>query len=323
MNLSVEVEPPKGVFQTLDQRESKIHQEIRDYAILDEISMISITNRPVFGLSPLTLASQIHKMATKTSKALVRVNLHLTTRLSHFDTFKYVLDAQRIGLSDILPILGDPRGPLDPNYFKNGFDLLGFVSFLKSGNTDSLSEKYRNMVERNELSGPIKDASFNIGTVVDVNKIKHMRNGKTIDIREKEIRFARRKEQLGAEYLISQAAFDAKDYFSFVDEADLNIPILAGVMPARLKLLNAFGIPISDLQKQSLRAQMTTDEEKKLGNTYATQIYRELLDGGCDDIHIYTIGNSSNFTAITGIEFEQYTKISHSESSDYKEKIGT
>jgi len=302
MTLSVEIEPPQGAFLKIDEKDTSIYNEVTNYA--DLVDMISITNRPVFGLSPLTLASQVQKLVQQITPHEVRINLHLTTRLSHFDTFKSVLDAQRIGLSDLLPILGDPRGPADPNYFSNGFDILGFVSYLKTGDKNTLTSKYREMVDQGTLIGPIRDANYNIGTVVDVNPTKIFKSRKEVDIREKQIKFAKRKEKLGAEYLISQAIFDAEYYFDFVEEADLGIPILAGVMPARLRLLNAFGLPISHLKKQKLRAQFTTSEEKIVGNKIAAEVYSDLVDKGCQDLHIYSIGQPKNFEAITGFELQ-------------------
>jgi len=302
MGLSVEIEPPQGAFLKIDEQDNPIYQEVVNY--VDFVDMISITNRPVFGLSPLTLASQVQKLVNSITQRDIRVNLHLTTRLSHFDTFKTVLDAERVGLSDLLPILGDPRGPKNPSYFKNGFDILGFVSYLKTGNQATLTERYEEMVDTGALVGPIRDASFNVGTVVDVNPTKLLPNGKTIDIRDRQIRFAQKKERLGAEYLISQAIYDPDYYFDFLEQADLDIPILAGIMPARLKLIKTFGLPISDLRKQNLRAQFTTEEEKQIGNGIAAEVYQDLIERGCEYIHVYSIGNSTNFSDITGVEFD-------------------
>ena len=139
---------------------------------------------------------------------------------------------------------------------------------------------------------------------------------------DKQIKYARKKEELGAEYLISQAIYDADYYFDFLEKADLSIPILAGIMPARLRLINAFGLPISHLKKQELRAQFTTDEEKSKGNKIAAKVYQDLIDRGCDKIHIYSIGKTRNFEDVTGLELqteENETKMGRIVQKDHKQ----
>lgn len=292
----MELEPPRGTYNLSNEGNSSIEEELVNY--LDRVDMISITNRPVFGLSAITMAKRVHKFLREHNTKQIRVSIHLTTRLSHFDMFRSVLDAHRMGLTDILPLLGDPRGPNNESYFKNGLDLLGFISYLKSGETNYLSDKYQKMHDSGNLVDHIENAKYNIGSVVDLNPTKQIKN-KIIDVRKKQIKLSYTKEQLGAEYLISQGIFDAKHYFDFLDETDLKIPIIPGVIPARLRLIEQFGLPIDTLNKQRLRAAMTTMEEREVGNKIAETVYQELQDGGCKNIHIYSLGNSNNFDAIT------------------------
>lgn len=295
----MELEPPRGTYNLSKEGNSSIEEELVDY--LNRVDMISITNRPVFGLSAITMAKRVHKFLKERNTKQIRVSIHLTTRLSHFDMFRSVLDAHRMGLTDILPLLGDPRGPKNENYFKNGLDLLGFISYLKSGEIKFLSDKYQKMHDSGNLVNHIENANYNIGSVVDLNPTKQI-NNKLIDVRKKQINLTYSKERLGAEYLISQGIFDAKHYFDFLDETDLKIPIIPGVIPARLRLIEQFGLPIDTLSKQRLRAAMTTLEEKEVGNKIAASVYQELLDGGCKNIHIYSLGNSNNFDVITNFQ---------------------
>ncbi len=300
MNIkSVELEPPRGTYNLNKEGNSTIEEELVDY--LDRVDMISITNRPVFGLSAITMAKRVHKFLREYSTKQIRVSIHLTTRLPHFDLFRSVLDAHRIGLTDILPLLGDPRGPENENYFKNGLDLLGFISYLKSGDTKFLSTKYQRMKDTGKLVNSIENAKYNIGSVVDLNPTKQIKN-KIIDVRKKQINLSYKKEKLGAEYLISQGIFDAKYYFEFLDQTDLKIPVIPGVIPARLRLIEQFGMPIDTLNKQRLRAAMTTMEEREVGNNIAATVYQELQEGGCKNIHIYSLGNSNNFDTITNFQ---------------------
>ncbi|MHA2251756.1 MAG: methylenetetrahydrofolate reductase [Candidatus Kariarchaeaceae archaeon] len=299
MRFSVEIEPPSGVYTSIEERDISIEEEITEY--LHNVEMLSITNRPVFGLSAITMAKRVFRFANKYSDRM-RVSLHLTTRLSHHDLFRNILDAHRMGLSDLLPILGDPRGPLDANYFENGYDILGFVSYLKSGNRKYLSPKYLRLLDSGLLVKAISGAKFNIGSVVDLNPVKVINGGETIDIREQQIAIAGKKARYGAEYLISQGIFDAQHYFDFIDQSELKIPIIPGLLPARSRLIETFGIPLSPLSKQTLRAQLTTKDEISIGNQMTKQVFLDLEEGGCKWVHIYSIGNPNNFKEIIGIE---------------------
>lgn len=315
LSLSVELEPPKGIHDINAERTHTIENEIDAY--LPYVEMVSITNRPVFGLSAITFGKQIFNYVYPKKKT--RVCIHLTTRLSHYDLFRSVLDAQRIGLTDVMPILGDPRGPKDPSYFDDGFEIIGFTSYLKYGDTKYLSKRYQEMLQRGQLVEPIKNPTFSIGSVIDVNRYKLLPNKKEVDIREKQIRFAQKKEEMGAEYLVSQGLYNPQDYFEFVDEAKLGIPIIAGILPARVRLLDMFGMVIDPLDKQRLRAQFTSIEEREEGNKIAKRVYNELLDGGCNKFHIYSLGNSENFLSIVNGSSLEPVKLPEDQYSQIKE----
>jgi 5,10-methylenetetrahydrofolate reductase len=294
-SISVELEPPKGIYDITQERLESIERELDEYS--NKVDLVSITNRPVFGLSAITMAKRVQNYLHKISENSPRVSVHLTTRLSHFDLFRAVLDAHRMGLTDILPLLGDPRGPNDVNYFESGLDILGFISYLKSGNKAFLSRKYRQLLDKGQLVNPISNASFAIGSVVDVNPCKIISN-KEIPIQNKQIKLARLKEKNGAEYLISQGIYDAKYYFDFIDKAELQIPVIPGIIPARLRLINLFGLPIDSLNKSRLRAAFTTKEEYEIGNQIGAKVFNDLIEGGCKQIHIYSLGNYNNFNEI-------------------------
>jgi 5,10-methylenetetrahydrofolate reductase len=300
MKVSVEIEPPTGVYTSIEERDSSIEDEIIEY--IGHVEMLSITNRPVFGLSAVTMAKRVYRHIEKLAPKPFRVSLHLTTRLPHHDLFRNVLDAHRIGLSDLLPILGDPRGPRDPNYFENGFDILGFSAYLRTGNKELLTSKYQGMLDKGQLVEPINGAEFSIGSVININPVKITSSGKTVNIRDRQLSIARKKQKHGAEYLISQGSYQSQSYFDFVEQADLDIPVIAGLLPARTRLIDVFGLPIDPLQKQMLRAQLTSSDEISIGNKMAHDVYKELEDGGCEQAHVYSIGNANNFKEIVGID---------------------
>ncbi|MHA2028384.1 MAG: methylenetetrahydrofolate reductase [Candidatus Kariarchaeaceae archaeon] len=295
-SISVELEPPRGIYDVNQERLATIEKELKEYS--DKVDLVSITNRPVFGLSAITMAKRVQSYLHQISNNSPRVSLHLTTRLSHFDLFRTVLDAHRMGLTDILPLLGDPRGPIDTNYFRNGIDLLGFIAYLRTGKREYLSPKYLSLLDAGHLVKPIENATFFIGSVVDVNPFKISKENKEIPIRKSQVKLAKLKELKGAEYLISQGIHEAEYYFNFIDNSDLSIPVIPGIIPARLRLINQFGLPISSLNKSRLRAAFTTKEEFEIGNEIGSQVYKDLIDGGCKQIHIYSLGNYNNFNDI-------------------------
>ncbi len=299
MKIGVEIEPPKGAYTTQKEEKHSFEEEVNAYK--NHVSMISITNRPVFGLSSITMAKRVQRLSMDANRE-IRINLHLTTRYSHFDIYREVLDSHRIGLTDLLPILGDPRGPKnDKTYFVDGFEILGFVNYLRNGNAEYLSDRFTEMIERGEFIEPLDDTKFRVGSVVDLNPYKEIK-GKQIEIREKQIKFALRKQELGADYLISQGIFDTEHYFSFLEESGLKIPIIPGVLPARLRLINAFGIPINTLLKSRLRAQFSTEDEQREGNKISRDVFNDLKEKGCEAVHVYSLGSLKNFEEITGLK---------------------
>lgn len=298
LEYSVEIEPPNTPFQSLESIQGMVFDEIKHY--IPYTWMISITNRPVFGYSSLSTATWLQNYLLLNNRN-IRVSLHLTTRLSIFDVYTQILDAHTSGVTDILPILGHPRGPMDPNYFENGFDILGFSAYLATGDIEKLTPKYRSLLHEGKLVKPIPKASFNIGSVIDINPVQITKQGRIRDIRKKQIRFAQRKEELGAKYLITQGFYNTNDYFSFIEESGISIPIIPGILPLRLRLLEIFGLPIDPLIKQNLRGQFTTEEEKIVGNKITAEIVGDLADRGCKFAHIYTMSNFRNFFEITKI----------------------
>ncbi len=295
--LSVEIEPPKGSVSFIINRDLLIEKEIRHYA--DRVNSISITNRTVWGLSPVTTAKKalnlIHKLFSKPADVI----LHLTTRSSIHDTYKQVLDAHFIGITHLLPILGDPRGPKTEGFFSNGLEILGFISYLARGNVEHLSERFQKEWENERLPEPIPHSKFVVGTVLDPNPYIVIKNKKK-EIRKRQLTLTRKKVACGAEFFISQAIFNADHYFSFLDELDENIQLAAGVMPARLSLIKRFGIPIDQKYEELLRSQVSKKDEMVVGNKIAAQVHADLRERGCKWIHVYSLGNPANFDAIVG-----------------------
>jgi 5,10-methylenetetrahydrofolate reductase len=304
MNFSVELEPP-NIRSDLYQYQKSIQEETLRYA--PYIKSISITNRPVFGLNPSSTAKIVRDTVQENNFKEIKVNLHITTRHCLFDVFREVFDAHRFGIDEVMPILGDPRGPKENMYFENGFDILGFVSYLRNGDKSYLKEKYLTLAENGGIREALEGVEFSIPTVINPNPyLKFYDSLKQVSIREKELKFALKKEQLGADYLISQAIFDPDYYFSFLEETSTKIPIIPSVLPARLQLIKQFNLPCPKRYINRLKDADTKQSERLIGNTISNEIVQDLNDRGIKDVHIFSIGNPDNFFDVIGLtdEFE-------------------
>ena len=119
--------------------------------------------------------------------------------------------------------------------------------------------------------------------------------------RLKEMDYLKAKVDQGADYICTQLFFDNNDFYDFRDRAilaDIDIPIIAGLMPITLKssvgriaeLAKGCRFP-AKLLKALARAQ--TDEQiEKIGIHWATEQARDLLDHDVAGIHFYTLNKS-------------------------------
>lgn len=114
---------------------------------------------------------------------------------------------------------------------------------------------------------------------------------------EQDMSFLREKQELGAEYAVTQLFYDNKKYFDFVRKAremGITIPIIPAIKPlAKLSQLSVVpktfhcDIP-QELATEALKCK-TDEEAKNLGIEWATRQVRELYDSGVDNIHFYTV----------------------------------
>ena len=120
--------------------------------------------------------------------------------------------------------------------------------------------------------------------------------------RLKEMDYLKAKVDAGADYICTQLFFDNHDFFDFRDRcsiAGIDVPIIAGIMPvtslssmqrmAELAIGSRFP---GKLLRALSRAQNDADAVERVGIHYAAQQCAELLDGGVDGLHFYTLNKS-------------------------------
>jgi methylenetetrahydrofolate reductase (NADPH) len=120
--------------------------------------------------------------------------------------------------------------------------------------------------------------------------------------------YLRRKVDLGAEFIITNYAYDNRYFFDFVSRArtaGINLPILPGVMPIYTEKMMKFlarlcGATITPQIKQGLADLPEEDKQAVLdfGIEYAYQQCKGLLEGGVPGVHIYTMDRSISVVEI-------------------------
>jgi methylenetetrahydrofolate reductase (NADPH) len=132
---------------------------------------------------------------------------------------------------------------------------------------------------------------------------------------EKDIEFARLKQDNGAQYLVAQFFYDNQLYYDYVDRCramGITIPIVPGILPIyTLKLLEILtsvcGSGVPDDIRNQLDSISADDKEGVInfGIELATQQCRDLLKQGVPGLHFYTMnrGKSDN-AVVTALEKE-------------------
>jgi methylenetetrahydrofolate reductase (NADPH) len=114
---------------------------------------------------------------------------------------------------------------------------------------------------------------------------------------ERDMEYLRQKQQLGAQYAVTQLFFDNEKYFDFVNKAramGITIPIIPGIKPfAKLSQLTVvpktFHCDIPEPLAKEIVKCKTDDDAKQLGIEWTTEQCRNLYQNGVNNIHFYTV----------------------------------
>ena len=126
--------------------------------------------------------------------------------------------------------------------------------------------------------------------------------------KERDLEYLNLKVDQGAEYIITNYAYDNQYFFEFRDRCQgigINVPILPGVMPIySLKMMASLaklcGASIPEGLQRDLAALPEGDKGAVLnfGVEFAYQQCRGLLSEGVPGVHIYTMDRSKSVTEI-------------------------
>ena len=115
---------------------------------------------------------------------------------------------------------------------------------------------------------------------------------------ESDLNNLKRKQEAGAEFLISQLFFDNDFYYGFLEKTEkkgIKIPICAGIMPITSAKQIGTTITLAGSSVPKALADIIAtygenpEDMRKAGIDYAIRQIRDLQENGVNDIHIYTM----------------------------------
>ena len=120
--------------------------------------------------------------------------------------------------------------------------------------------------------------------------------------RLQEIDYLKAKVDAGADYIVSQLFFDNRDFYDFSERcelANINVPIIAGIMPIASKSSMvrmaelAAGARIPARLLKSIERAGSDEYVERVGVHWATEQVRDLIDNNVRGIHLYTLNCST------------------------------
>jgi methylenetetrahydrofolate reductase (NADPH) len=126
--------------------------------------------------------------------------------------------------------------------------------------------------------------------------------------KEKDLEYAKLKQDLGAEYIVAQYFYDNQYFFDFMERAKqigITVPVVPGIMPIySVKLMESLaaicGATITDELRQGLN-DLPPDDKKavtQFGRQFATEQCRGLLKHGVRGLHFYTMNKANTVTNV-------------------------
>ena len=124
---------------------------------------------------------------------------------------------------------------------------------------------------------------------------------------ERDMQYLKEKQDLGAQYAVTQLFFDNQKYFEFVERArqmGITMPIIPGIKPmAKLSQLTVvpqtFHCDIPEPLAREIVKCKTDKDARQLGIEWTTEQCRELYQHGVDNIHFYTVSAVDSVVEIT------------------------
>lgn len=203
------------------------------------------------------------------------------------ETENALIDLDFLGIDNVLVLRGDPiksEGVFKPD--------LGGHSYA--------SELLQQVVDMNNgqyLDPDLKESNttnFCIGVAGYPEKHFEAPNFKS------DLKYLKRKVELGAEYIVTQLFYDNQVYFDFVGrcrKAGINVPIIPGLKPITTKkqmtfVPHFFHVNLPDALVDQIEDCKTNDQVKAIGTKWCIQQCEELVERGAPALHFYSMGKA-------------------------------
>jgi len=259
-NISFEFFPPKSLDASF-----RLWETVQTLAPLNP-NFVSVT----YGAGGTTRALTHDAVAAIHKHYGLNVAAHLTcVEATRAETIEIAQSYADAGVTEIVALRGDaPKGAVNFQANEDGF--ASSVDLI-----EALADLNKFHIRVGAYPDPHPEAK---GPDADVNWLK-------------------RKIDAGAGSAITQLFFEAETFFRFRDaceKAGIDAPIIPGILPIEnWKNVRSFaarcGTAIPAWLDEAFAAAQRDGREDLLSTALATELCSELIDGGVDDLHFYTL----------------------------------
>ena len=262
--LSFEFFPPSDIAGAF-----RLSDTVRDLAPLDP-SFVSVT----YGAGGTTRALTHDAVTTIGKRYGLNVAAHLTcVDASREETLEIAEAYAEAGVTEIVALRGDP--PKGQG---------GFVPH---------PDGFKDTVELIEALAKLGKFKIRVGAYPDPHP-EASRPGADVD-------WLKRKIDAGADSAITQFFFEPETYFRFRDacvKAGIEAPIIPGILPIERwsgvkKFADRCGAHVPLWVDEAFDKATRDGREELLSVALATELCADLIDGGVEDLHFYTLNKPS------------------------------
>ena len=217
---------------------------------------------------------------------------------SREETENALIDLNFLGIDNVLALRGDnikSEAHFTPESDGNAFasELVEQVANMNKG--EYIDEELENAIPTN----------FCIGVAGYPEKHTEAPNMNF------DLKWLKKKVDLGAEYIVTQMFYDNQKYFEFVDlckSIGINVPIIPGLKPVATKrhltmLPKVFKIDLpEELEKEIVKCDNNA-AVRELGVEWGIKQAKELVAAGVPVLHFYSMGKSDSIKRIAAEVF--------------------
>jgi len=177
------------------------------------------------------------------------------------------------------------------------------VLLLRGDLPEGWSDTRSGFDHASNLISYFKEKHPNIGIAAAAYPEAHMESPTVDD----DIKYLKLKQDLGAEFFVTQLCHDVKAYDKFIKRirgAGITIPVIIGLMPIlthdgtiRMSLTNGCSIP-AELSR--IMGSYNRDKEafRKAGKEFTIDLIEQYLQSDIDGIHLYTLNKHEDIQEI-------------------------